>query len=41
MDRSIGHPLNVESEAAEKIAAEFSQKVRTDATGAASPSVAR
>jgi DNA-binding winged helix-turn-helix (wHTH) protein/TolB-like protein len=41
MDRSIGHPLDVESEAAEKIAGEFSQKVSADSTGAASPSVAR
>jgi DNA-binding winged helix-turn-helix (wHTH) protein/TolB-like protein len=41
MDRSMKHPLDVESEAAEKIAAEFSQKVSTDSTGATSPSVAR
>jgi DNA-binding winged helix-turn-helix (wHTH) protein/TolB-like protein len=41
MERSIGHPLDVESEAAEKIAAEFSQKVRTDSTAAASASVVR
>jgi DNA-binding winged helix-turn-helix (wHTH) protein/TolB-like protein len=41
MDRSIENPLNVESEAAEKIVAEFSQRVSTDATGTASPLVAR
>jgi DNA-binding winged helix-turn-helix (wHTH) protein/TolB-like protein len=41
MDRPTEHPLEMESEAAEKIAAEFSQKVRTDSTGTASASVAR
>jgi DNA-binding winged helix-turn-helix (wHTH) protein/TolB-like protein len=41
MDRSAGHPLDVESEAAQKIAAEFSQKMKTDSMGAAaSPSSA-
>jgi DNA-binding winged helix-turn-helix (wHTH) protein/TolB-like protein len=37
LDRSIGHPLDMESEVAEKIATEFSQKVTTDSTEAASP----
>jgi DNA-binding winged helix-turn-helix (wHTH) protein/TolB-like protein len=33
MDRSLADPLGVESEAAQKIAAEFSQRVVTDSTG--------
>jgi DNA-binding winged helix-turn-helix (wHTH) protein/TolB-like protein len=37
MDRSLVDPLDIESEAAEKIAAEFSQRVITDSTGAALP----
>ena len=37
LDRSAGRPLDMESEVAEKIATEFSQKVTTDSTEAASP----
>jgi TolB-like protein len=37
MDRSLVDPLAIESEAAEKIAAEFSQRVITDSTGPALP----
>jgi DNA-binding winged helix-turn-helix (wHTH) protein/TolB-like protein len=37
MDRSLANPLDVESEAAQKIAAEFSQRVIVDSTGTPLP----
>jgi len=37
MDRELADPLNLESEAAQKIAAEFSSRVTADASGGASP----